>query len=121
MESSKLKTKKKQLKRQQRVRRQIKGKNRYPRLSVNKTNTNIYAQIIDDEIGKTLGSFSTLDKEFRSDCSKSKDAALKVGSQIGEIAKSLKIDRMVFDRGRYKYHGIVTVLADAVREKGIQL
>ena len=107
------------LKRHQRVRGKISGTPERPRLNVFRSNTNIYAQIIDDVNGKTLVSASSLEKGFEgkgSDC----EAAKKVGQMIAERAKAKGIDTVVFDRGGYIYHGRVSELAAGAREAGLQ-
>lgn len=106
--------------RHQRVRRKIAGTPERPRLSVFKSNTNIYAQIIDDSEGKTLVSASTLDK----DCSAkgaNVEAAKEVGKLLAERALDKDIQTVVFDRSGYPYHGKVKALADACREAGLKL
>jgi large subunit ribosomal protein L18 len=102
-----------------RVRKKLHGSAEKPRLSVSKTNCHIYAQLINDDMGVTLAGFGTLTKE----CSvkeKSKDAAREVGKQIAELAKKRNINSVVFDRGRYKFHGIIAELANSAREAGLQ-
>jgi large subunit ribosomal protein L18 len=100
----------------------LKGTAEKPRLSVLKTNKHVSAQLIDDENGLTLASTGTMTKEFRDGewGSKSKAAARQVGLKIGELAKSKNIQKIVFDRGRFKFHGLIAELANAVRESGVQ-
>lgn len=102
-----------------RIRKFLKGTAEKPRLNVFKSNRHIYAQLIDDEKGMTIGGIGTLSKtsEFKA---KSKEAAKYLGTKIGEIAKKNNIKEVVFDRGRFKYHGIIAALADAARASGIQ-
>ena len=102
-----------------RVRRKISGTAERPRLCVYRSNTNIYAQVIDDVAGKTLVSASTLDKEVKTKKA-NKEAAKEVGSLIAKRAKAAKISNVVFDRGGYIYHGVVKELAEAVREGGLE-
>ena len=102
-----------------RVRRKISGTAERPRLCVYRSNTNIYAQIIDDVAGKTLVSASTLDKEVKTKKA-NKEAAKEVGSLIAKRAKAAKISNVVFDRGGYIYHGVVKELAEAAREGGLE-
>jgi large subunit ribosomal protein L18 len=92
-----------------------------PRLSVYRSLTNIYGQIIDDETGRTLASASSLDKDLRDALKgmRKSDVAAKVGSALAEKARSAGVTKVVFDRGRYKYHGRVKALADAAREGGL--
>ena len=94
-----------------------------PRLTVFKSNRNISAQIINDDDGVTLCSFGTLQKDFKLPkevSPKSKEAAKFIGEKIAELASAKSIMKVVFDRGRYKYHGIIASLAEAAREKGLQ-
>lgn len=89
-----------------------------PRLSVSKTNLHLYVQLIDDEKGVTIGGIGTQSK-VNKNLGKSKEAARAIGQQIAQIAKEKNINDVVFDRGRYKYHGILAQLADAAREAGL--
>ena len=102
-----------------RVRRKISGTAECPRLCVYRSNTNVYAQIIDDVKGVTLVSASTLDKEVKTKHS-NKEAAKEVGALIAKRALAKKIDTVVYDRGGYIYHGIVKELAEAAREAGLK-
>ena len=102
-----------------RVRRKISGTTECPRLCVFRSNTGIYAQIIDDEKGITLVSASTLDKEVKTKHS-NKAAAKEVGTLIAKRAADKKVKSVVFDRGGYIYHGIVKELAEAAREAGLE-
>lgn len=109
-------------KRALRVRKRLRGCSEKPRLCVVKTNKHIQAQLIDDESGKTLGSVATFTKEFRGTefNKKNKVSAKKLGEHIAEIAKSKNIKEVIFDRGPFKYHGILAELADAARASGLQ-
>ena len=107
------------LKRHKRVRSKISGTPERPRLNVFRSETNIYAQIIDDAAGVTLVSASSLEKGFACDGTKS-DAAKKVGQLVAERAKAKGIETVVFDRGGYVYHGRVKALAEGAREGGLQ-
>lgn len=100
-----------------RVRKNLRGSLDMPRLSVHKTNNHIYAQLIDDENGKTLAAASTLSKEKTK---KSKESAKQVGLELAKFAKEKNITTVVFDRGRFKYHGLIAMLADGAREGGLQ-
>lgn len=102
-----------------RVRKKIQGSALRPRLSVSKTNCHIYAQLIDDENALTLAGFGTLSKGS-SVKKKSKESAREIGKQIAQMAKEKNINSVVFDRGRYKFHGIVAELANSAREAGLQ-
>ena len=106
------------LRRKARVRSQISGTAKCPRLSVFRSATHIYAQLVDDEAGKTLGSASDLKIDAKK-ITKT-ELAKQVGSQIAEAAKGLKIKQVVFDRGGFAYHGRVKALADSAREGGLQ-
>ncbi|WP_071130227.1 50S ribosomal protein L18 [Enterococcus timonensis] len=105
-------------KRHQRVRNKISGTSECPRLNVFRSNTNIYAQLIDDVAGVTLASASTLDPTVTAG-TKSEQAAA-VGKLIATrgVEKGVKV--VVFDRGGYLYHGRVAALADAARENGLE-
>ena len=103
--------------RHMRVRNKISGTAERPRLSIFRSNKNIYAQLIDDVAGVTLASASTLDENV-SDATKVEQAAA-VGKAIAEAAKAKNISTVVFDRSGYLYHGRVQALADAARENGL--
>lgn len=105
------------LKRHRRIRGKISGTAERPRLSIFRSNKNIYAQLIDDVAGVTLASASTLDENV-SDATKVEQAAA-VGKAIAEAAKAKNISTVVFDRSGYLYHGRVQALADAARENGL--
>ena len=105
------------LRRKARVRSQISGTAKCPRLSIFRSTTHIYAQLVDDETGKTLGAASDLksaDKLTRI------DLASKVGGDIAAVAKELKIETVIFDRGGFAYHGRVKALAEAARAGGLK-
>lgn len=102
-----------------RVRKTLHGTAERPRLSVSKTNCHIYAQLIDDDRSLTLVGLGTLSKNS-SVKKKSKESAREIGKQIAELAKQKNIDTVIFDRGRYKFHGVVAELANAAREAGLQ-
>jgi len=108
-------------KRVQRIRKAIFGTIERPRMSVFRSNRHIYAQIIDDVQRKTLVAMSTEDKSFTTDDATNKsEQARKVGLLIAEKAKSAGIQKIVFDRGGYLYHGRVKALSDGAREGGLQ-
>ena len=90
------------------------------RLCVHRTPRHIYAQVISKDSSQVLASASTLDKDLRSGSTGNIDAASKVGLAIAEKAKSAGIEKVVFDRGGYKYHGRVKALAEAAREAGLE-
>jgi large subunit ribosomal protein L18 len=105
-----------------RVRKEICGTAERPRLTVFKWNLHIYAQLIDDVNGVTIAGFGTMSKQNQKTKfnKKSKEAARHIGAEIAELAKKKKIVTAIFDRGRYKFHGIIAELAKAAREKGLQ-
>lgn len=113
-------TKAQRLHRHVRVRAKISGTPERPRLNVFRSNTNIYAQIIDDVAGVTLVSASTLDKSFDGANGGNKEAARKVGKLLAERALEKGIDTVKFDRGGYIYHGRVQELAEGAREGGLK-
>ena len=102
-----------------RVRTKISGTAERPRLCMYRSNTNIYAQIIDDVTGTTLASASTMDKEIKTKHA-NKEAAKEVGTLIAKRAGEKKIKTVVFDRSGYIYHGVVKELAEAAREGGLE-
>ena len=106
------------LKRHKRVRGKISGTPERPRLNVFRSETNIYAQVIDDVNGVTLVSASSLEKEFDGKGG-NVEAARKVGQMVAERAKAKGIENVVFDRGGYIYHGRVQALAEGAREGGL--
>lgn len=101
-----------------RVRKKVHGTPERPRLSVYRSNTGMYAQIIDDEAGRTLVSASSLKDKKASGVHKT-DQARMVGTAIAEKAKAAGIAKVVFDRNGYLYHGRVKALAEAAREAGL--
>lgn len=121
--------KEKRNRRHRRVRAKIKGSPKIPRLSVFCSNKHLYAQLIDDISGRTIVSVSDSElkkksrkriEEERKDLSKGKSSlAHEIGKLIGQRAKEKKIERIVFDRGGYKYHGRVRALAEGAREGGL--
>ena len=102
-----------------RVRTKISGTTECPRLCVYRSNTNIYAQIIDDVAGETIVSASTLDKAVKTKHA-NKEAAKEVGALVAKKAIEKNIKTVVFDRGGYIYHGVVKELAEAAREAGLE-
>ena len=108
------------LTRKKRVRAKISGTPERPRLSVYKSNANIYAQIIDDAKGETLVQASSQDKDIASDSTSKVDLSTKVGEVIAKKASDKGIKEIVFDRGGYLYHGRVKALAEAARENGLE-
>mgnify|MGYP000029411152 CR=1 FL=1 len=103
-----------------RIRKKVSGTAERPRLAVFFSNQHVYAQIIDDEAGKTLASASTTEKAIDATGSANKAAADKVGKLIAERAKKSNIENVVFDRGGFIFHGKVKALADAARDGGLK-
>ncbi len=112
-------TKAQRLKRHKRVRGRVFGTPEMPRLNVFRSEKHIYAQIIDDTKGTTLCSASSVEKDFEG-VGSNKEAAKKVGMTVAQRAKEKGIDKVVFDRGGYIYHGRVAALADGAREGGLE-
>ena len=102
-----------------RVRTKVSGTAERPRLCVYRSNSNLYAQIIDDVAGITLVAASTLDKEVKTKKSNI-EAAKEVGALIAKKAAAKKIKTVVYDRGGYIFHGVVKALAEAAREGGLE-
>lgn len=102
--------------RHKRVREIISGTKDTPRLNVFRSNSNIFAQLIDDESGTTLVSASSLEMKLKNNNS---ETAKLVGAELANRAKKSKIKTVVFDRGGYLYHGRIKALADAARENGL--
>ena len=109
--------------RKARVRKALKARaNGRPRLSIHRSDKNIYAQIIDDATGRTLAAASTLDKDIKAKIKSgsTSEAAAAIGTLIAERGIAAKVTEVIFDRGSYLYHGRVKALADAAREGGLQ-
>ena len=105
--------------RQERIRYKLKRISSNNRLSVFKSNNHIYAQLIDDKKGITLASSSSIEKEFREKNLSKKELAETVGKNIAKKIIAKGIQNVAFDRGRYKYHGLIKILADAARVEGL--
>ena len=106
--------------RHERLRKRVTGNPERPRLAVHFSGQHIYAQLIDDEAGRTLASANTTEAEFRKEARANVATATKIGTAVAERAKSLNITKAVFDRGGFRYHGKVKALADAAREGGLE-
>jgi large subunit ribosomal protein L18 len=107
-------------KRHDRIRLRLEGTDVRPRLAVFRSLNHIYAQVIDDASGKTLAAASTVEKELKgSKSTKSEEAAL-VGRLVAERSKAAGVERVVFDRAGFRYHGRIKSLADAAREAGLE-
>lgn len=117
----KLKNKNKKVKSKS-SREQIKGTINKPRLSVYRSNENIYAQIIDDTSSKTLISYSTLDRSIKFSFSTGRtcDASRLIGEKLAKLSLEQNINEVVFDRGSYLYHGRIKALADGARAGGLK-
>ena len=122
MESELKKSNLNRKRRAKRLRRKVRGDESRPRLNVIKSNKHIHVQLIDDETMVTLAGISTLSKEFRQTefNKKNKASAKKLGLKIAELSKAKKIKKVVFDRGPYKYHGVLAAVADGAREGGLE-
>jgi len=107
-------------KRQQRTKDNLRGNSSTPRLNIFRSNSNIFAQIIDDEKAVTLVSASSIDQELKLPNGGNIEAATKVGELLAKRAKAAKIKEVVFDRAGYLYHGRVQALAEAARKNGLK-
>ena len=105
------------LKRRRRVRAKVRGSAERPRISVFRSNRGIFAQLIDDDSGRTMASVNWTESDLRS--LKPMERAAKAGEVLAERAKAAGVDAAVFDRGGYRYHGKVKAFADGVREGGL--
>jgi large subunit ribosomal protein L18 len=105
-------------KKKMRIRKEISGTTERPRMSIFKSLSHLYVQLIDDTAGRTLASCSTLEKEFGG--KSNKEAAKKMGGFIAKRAKEKNISAVVFDRNGYRYHGKVKEVADSAREAGLK-
>jgi large subunit ribosomal protein L18 len=104
-----------------RVRKKVTGSAIRPRLVVNRSARHMFAQIVDDTVGRTLAAASTLDADVRAAEGDKTAKARKVGELLAQRAKDAGIEAVVFDRGGYRYHGRVAALADGAREGGLKL
>jgi large subunit ribosomal protein L18 len=103
-----------------RIRARVKGTAQKPRLSVFRSNKDIYAQLIDDTTGTTLASASSRTKEIVAQSGNKVEKSMSVGRALAQKAKDLGIETCVFDRGGYLYHGRVKAIADGAREGGLK-
>ena len=108
----------KRLHRKVHIRKSVYGTVARPRMTVTRSNTNLYIQVIDDDEGRTLASISTLEKEF-SNLKPNIEGAMKLGEAFGKRLQDKSITTVVFDRNGYLYHGVVKALADGTRKAGI--
>jgi large subunit ribosomal protein L18 len=109
----------KRLRRRRRVRAKVRGTAERPRISVFRSNRGIFAQLIDDDSGRTLAAVQWTEPELRS--LKRMEQATKAGEVLAERAKAAGVEAAVFDRGGYQYHGRVKALAEGAREGGLTL
>ncbi len=110
------------IKKHQRIRNRFQGTADRPRLAVFRSNSHMYAQIIDDTVGRTLVSAGTVEKAVKAELEKTNDtdAAAYIGTLVAKRALEKGIEKVVFDRGGFLYQGKVAALADAAREAGLQ-
>lgn len=108
--------KEKRIQRHKRVRSQVKGTGARPRLSVFRSNRHVWAQLIDDETGHTLAAIGTRDLKITQRTA----AAAMAGERIAALAAERKISTVVFDRGGYRYHGIIKAIAEGARKRGLK-
>ena len=106
-------------KRKNRTRYKLKKVTDRKRLTVFKSNNHIYAQIINDELGTTLASASSMEKSYREKKHTKKELAEKIGVDIAKRSIENGVKEVAFDKGKYKYHGIIKILAEAARENGL--
>lgn len=121
MENSLKNRDRKRAKRVMRVRKKLRGSPLCPRLSVHKSNQHISAQLIDDVNGVTLAAYSTMSKEVKGSKISMREAAKLVGEKIAALAKKSNVEAAIFDRGRYKFHGVIAEMATAAREAGLKI
>tara|TARA_Y100001970_G_scaffold200375_1_gene243716 strand:+ start:13546 stop:13881 length:336 start_codon:yes stop_codon:yes gene_type:complete len=107
-------------KRTKRVRYKLKKVSNRKRLSVFRSNKHLYAQIIDDSAGKTLASASSNEKDFQNSDKNRKSLAEIIGKNIAQRSIEKGIKEVAFDKGKYKYHGLIKILADAARSEGLK-
>lgn len=118
---AKLTPREQRVRRHHRVRRRVEGSPNRPRLAVYRSIQHIYAQVIDDTAGRTLAAASTLESALKEQLTgkTKKEQARVIGNAIGERARAAGVDKVVFDRGGFLYHGRVQELANAARETGL--
>lgn len=105
--------------RQNRTRYKLKKVTNRKRLTVFKSNNHIFVQVINDEKGLTLASASSMEKSFKEEKQTKKQLAEKIGTEIAKRSIKNGINKVAFDKGKYKYHGIIKILADAARAAGL--
>jgi large subunit ribosomal protein L18 len=109
------------IRRQVRGRKKIAGTTERPRLVVSRSSRHLFVQVVDDTVGKTVASASTMESDLRSFEGDKTAKAKKVGELVAERAKDVGVESVVFDRGGNKYHGRVAAIADGAREGGLSL
>ncbi len=109
----------KRVQRKHHVRKTLSGTPEKPRMTVFKSNRNLFVQVIDDTVGGTLAAASTLEESLKA-IKRDVEGAAKLGEEIGKRLKEKHVESVVFDRNGYKYHGIVKAIADGARKAGIQ-
>lgn len=102
------------------IRKRVSGTGEVPRLSIYRSLRHVYAQVINDLDGTTICAASTMDKGYKGEGTGNAEAAKAVGKLIAERAKAKGVEKVVFDRGGFRYHGRVQALADAAREGGLK-
>ena len=108
------------IRRKRRISFKVKGTSERPRLAIFRSNAAMYAQIIDDDAGKTLLSLATNSKDLKGKIKNTKEGAQTLGEALAKKATSAKIDRVVFDRAGYLFHGKVKAFADGARKGGLK-
>lgn len=111
---------KNRLRRKRRISFRVKGTAERPRLAVFRSNKAIYAQVIDDDAGKTIFSLATSSKDLKGKVANTKDGAHALGEAVAKKAATVKIEKVVFDRAGYLYHGKVKAFADGARAGGLK-
>ena len=109
------------IRRQVRGRKKIAGTTARPRLVVSRSSRHLFVQVVDDTVGKTVASASTMEADLRTFEGDKTAKAKKVGELVAARAKDAGVEAVVFDRGGYRYHGRIAALADGAREGGLQL
>jgi len=110
----------KRIRRHKKIRMKIYGTHERPRLCIFRSNQHVYAQLVDDNKGKVLASVSDRDLKAKLASAKGCEVAKEVGKLIAKKAKELKVEKIIFDRGGFLYHGRIKALAEGAREEGIK-
>ena len=108
------------IRRQVRGRKKVHGTTERPRLVISRSSRHLFVQVVDDTVGKTLASASTMEADMRAGDGDKTAKANTVGKLLGERAKAAGVSAVVFDRGGYRYHGRVTAMTDDAREAGLE-